>query len=137
MKLLSFFTVLVLLLLSACGCHAKPLSDLTYVDEVEIIAFTEGEKGQERVAYRFTDSETVAQLKNAVTSQAYRRVRITKPIANNYTIVFYDVAGVEVETVTLISQFGVVDCNGELYEIEGSVDLRKTVELLISAEAQP
>lgn len=121
-RILPFFLLSVLLAAQLMGCSsAGQIDDLSHTAYVEIRAFSATD--QSYTDYVISDYQVVNRLCATFNALTLEKVRITKPLAIGYTLLFYDHAHRPVDSVSIV--FGnenYVDYQGQLYRVTSDLD---------------
>lgn len=134
MKRILLFSLLLLIpLLSLFGCtQTTKIEDLSRTSYIEIHAFSPTD--QSYTDYVISDFAVVDEICALLNTLTLEKVRITKPLHIDYTLIFYDHAHRQIDELIIVSE-NYVNYNGDLHKIADNCDLADFLASILATQA--
>ena len=118
------------ILLCLCSCFSQnTLPDLSKAARIEIRAFSP--TGQGYTDYTISDEASVREICATLSSLELKKIKLTEPLAQSYSLTFYYPNGGRIGSVTLVFGHNVVDCGNTMYKIKNDLDINDYISELI------
>ena len=119
----------LLLSLGLCACTANKIPDFSKATRIEIRCFSNTD--QTYTDHTISDADIVRNICDTLEGLELKKIKLTEPLHQSYTMTFYYPNGGRIGSVTLVSGHNVIDC-GDMYKIKNEININEYISELIS-----